>query len=67
MKDMIKALLNIELNELEHQITIMETYLALRMQMRDDHGCFDAAADLKELRAKKTGISQFAEKLLTHG
>ncbi len=43
----------IRLHQLEHRITVMITYLRLRMDMADWHGVMDAAADLRELETER--------------
>ena len=65
-KRIIKEILEEQLNELQEQINVMQNYLQLRLELNDDHGCMDASADLREIKAKRDVLKSFVKDLLLH-
>lgn len=41
------------LEEVQNQIRIMQSYIEMQMNMEEWHGIMDAAADMRELKAKE--------------
>lgn len=59
----INGLLAEHLAEIDRQIAVMQDYLKLRLELNDDHGCMDASADLRELKAKRDVLKAFVQDL----